>query len=266
MSVPVFHGTKAIDVGIGPATRYAYLAPLTGADEDAVAGTDTGSAIALIERLLRAGPPPSVQPGEAATLSAGQRDRLLAELHLQAFGPRISATLRCAACGEDFDIGFALPELLAHVRRQATRDVAPSADGIMVHRDLRFRLPTGADELAVAGLTASEARARLLACCLVSPMPDAPERLELAMAEVDPVLDLDLPTRCAECGTEQSRQFSIQAYCLGSLLAERRRLVEEVHVLAAAYGWGRAEILSMRRTVRREHVALLGRVARRRSA
>jgi hypothetical protein len=266
MSVPVFQGTKAVDVGIGRTTRYAYLAPLTGADEDAVSGTDTGSAIALIERLLRAGPPPSVQPGEVAALSAGQRDRVLAELHLQTFGPRISATLRCTSCGENFDVGFALPDLLAHVRSQAASDVALSPDGIIVHRDLRFRLPTGADELAVAGLTAPGARNMLLERCLVSAMLDEPERFELAMAEVDPLLDLDLPTRCAECGATQSRQFSMQAYCLGSLLAERGRLVEEVHILATAYGWGRAEILSMRRSVRREHVELLGRVARRRSA
>jgi hypothetical protein len=266
MPVPVFHGTKAVDVGIGRATRYAYLAPLTGADEEAVAGTDTGSAIALIERLLIAGPPPSVRPGDAAALSTGQRDRVLAELHLQTFGPRISATLRCGACGENFDIGFALPDLLVHVRTKATRDVAPSPDGIIAYRRLRFRLPTGVDEVAVAGLAAADARAALLARCLVSSMPDAPEGLEPVMAEVDPLLDLDLPVRCAECGAEQLQPFSMQAYCLGSLLAERRRLVEEVHTLAAAYGWARAEILAMRRTVRREHVELLGRIARRRSA
>jgi hypothetical protein len=266
MPYPFFHGTQATDIGIAGAARFAFLAPLSGDDEDSVTGTDTASAVALIARLLIAGSPDAVAPRDVMQLTAGQRDRILAALQERVFGPRIVATLRCRACAEPFDIGFALSELRAHIAGVAAADARAEADGNITWRGLRFRLPTAEDEIAVAAMPAEAARAALLERCGAAGAVLAPEALEAAMAAVDPLLDRDLPARCAECGAEQTVRFAIQSYFLGGLIAERRRLAEEVHALASAYGWSRREILAMRRATRREHVDLLATATRRRSA
>jgi hypothetical protein len=264
MSQPFFHGAPGIAVGFAGAPRFAFLGALTGADEDSVTGTDTASAVALIDRLLLAGPPPCVAPGEAATLSAGQRDRILAALHERIFGPRIVATLRCRACGEQFDVAFMLPDLCAHVWSGATAEVQVQPDGFLQHAGLRFRLPDALDEHAIAALPSDAARTVLLQRCAGPGVGF--EALEQAMTLVDPLLDLDLPANCVECGAPQAMRFAIQRWFLGSVTAEHRRLVEEVHALAAAYGWSRTEILGLRCASRREHVELLAIAARRRAA
>jgi hypothetical protein len=266
MGHPFFYGSQAVDVGLPGAPRYAYAAPLTGADEDSVTGTDTASAIALIERLLVLGPQPCVAPDQAAALSAGQRDRILAALHERVFGPRVAATLQCGVCEQPFDVAFMLPALCEHVRATAAKGVRVLPDGSLEHEGLRFRLPNGLDELEVATLPPDEAGGALAARCL-DPSTTAPfERLEQAMTAVDPLIDLTLPATCAECGAAQSMRFAIQGHFLGSLTNARRRLTEDVHALASAYGWSRAEILAMRSATRREHVDLLAIALRRRSS
>ena len=76
--------------------------------------------------------------------------------------------------------------------------------------------------------------------------PAAAERLE-ALA---PIVDVDLETRCAECGHPGQARFDIQAFVLQRLLDERDALLGEIHAMAAAYGWPLHDILSLPRGLR----------------
>src|SRR5205085_6196451 len=91
-----------------PAARTACLRGLCGADEEAVEGGGTAAAIALLDRLLvdapGVEPDLALKPGRALDLAAPDRDRLLAAVYRETFGPRVESTLVCDRCGADFDM------------------------------------------------------------------------------------------------------------------------------------------------------------------
>src|SRR5512144_804271 len=135
---------------------HAWLREVCGHDELLVETDDTRTALRLLDRLLMAGEGTWPPPGGAAALSAPERDRVLAEVWLRTFGPRIVGSPRCAACGALFDTDFRLDELSGALW------AAPPATSIALDGGRRLRVPTGADELAVAGLPRVEAVVRLI--------------------------------------------------------------------------------------------------------
>lgn len=234
------------------------LRELTGADERTVAGTSTETAVALLDRLLGPGGP------TAADLAAADRDRLLAALHRRTFGDRVEATIACLACDERFDLDFTLSALEAALdERTAGAAFAREPNGVFrVAGRGRFRLPTGADELAVAALGSAAAPAALLERCAMDPAGATGfHELKDLLEQVAPLLDLELDATCPECGVAQPVHFDIQSFCLGSLLAERPRLLEDIHRLAMSYCWSAEEILALPRGERRALAALAERQA-----
>lgn len=255
--------------GFEPAP-YVLLGELTGFAEQAVAGVSTLSALALLDGMLLAADGSGSFP--ASRLAAPDRDRLLARVYLRSFGSRVESTLECAGCGEPFDLDFDLAELLESLEAApADRGEAGADASVLVLAEgpeasaagARFRLPTGEDELAVAGLPPREAEAQLARRCLLEPGGAGGGEdpaghgegffaaLEEHLARTAPLLDCELDAGCPNCGAASSVRFDVQHYLLTLLTAERPRLSNEVHRLASAYGWSLAEILSLPRDDRR---------------
>ena len=234
----------------------ACLRELNGLDETAVFDSFTPTAIRLLDRLL-VKDEGCVLPGESASLTAFDRDRLLAAVYRRAFADRINSTTTCRTCAERFDLDFSLTELAATLESQRTRVDAEWADGYFSTKDgAVFRLPTGREECEAA-LTPRKPGA--LAAALIAPesRPLTADELDALLDHVAPLLDLCLDAHCPECGHEQQVGFSVQSYLLESLLGGRRRLVVDVHRIAVAYGWTRQEILALPRTIRKQHVELI---------
>ncbi len=216
-----------------PAPRIT-LGDLRGSDEIALSGIDTQAAVRLLDRLIGSG------GGDAAarTLSASDRDRLLAALHRDAFGDIINATPSCAQCRERFDVSFSLSELQRHLD-------AGSAPGQGIHP------PTAADEIAAADLPWDAGLAQLRAAAA-----DAPAD---ALAAAAPIVDLELEARCPECGFVQPASFDLQTFTLTALLNDRPALIQEIHLLASVYGWALHDILALSRADRRALVSAIDR-------
>jgi hypothetical protein len=234
---------------------WAYLRELRGDDEESVRGSETLSAIALLDRLLVAVTGAAVAPGEAEMLCAADRDRLLAAIYEGEIGARITASPRCPACDMQFDLDFTLAELIAsvdldHVGR-APRDTLEVGDAVA-------RVPTGADEIAASQ---SEDPVGVLAarCCVQGHIE--PGQLAEALADAAPTLDLELDAACPGCGQVSPLSFNIQDYLLRTLQAEGTARAREIHVLARSYGWSLAEIQSLPRERRRRFVELVEREA-----
>jgi hypothetical protein len=214
----------------------------------------------LLDRLLVQIPGQERDPIRAADLTAPQRDRALAALYSALYGPRVTGTGSCTDCGAPFDLDFALPDLLDSLERQAMPEgVITEQNGIYRLPDgRRFRLPTGADEMAVWGQPPDQAAHMLVARCLVEGDPaHAPEEVQAAMSAIAPLLDVDLDAVCPECGAAQTLHFDIQSYLLTALQAEQRQLAQEVHTLAVTYGWGLREIIELPRSQRRTYISLI---------
>jgi hypothetical protein len=251
------HST-AVSLRFAPGGSRVSLREMTGRDERQVAGISTEDALCLIEAVLL----PSRDEGaslQAEDLVAADRDRILAQLYLRAFGDRIESTLRCEVCDNQFDIDFSLQKLVATVEQQPpNHDYTPvGANLFEAAGGWRFRIPTGRQERAVAALDRDEAERALFEACLTETgvRPEMTE-VQTALDEVAPLLEFELRAACPECQQVHLVPFDIQTYLLRSLLNEQGRRISETHRLAAAYGWSLDEILSLTRTERRKMVEL----------
>lgn len=243
-----------------PDGAWAGVRELCGHDEETVGDTRTTTALRLLDRLLVDDPTTDVDPGDAACLTASDRDRLLVTVYVRTYGPDVESTVRCRTCETPFDVDFALSDLMDTLAEEAhAADVTRHDDQTFtLPEGTRFRAPTGEDELAVWRLPPEEAERQLIARCLIEGETNgALEAVQAALDVVAPVLDLDLDARCPECRAEQAVHFDLQSYLLGALLAERDRRLGEVHRLARAYGWSLEEILGLPRSERRRYVALI---------
>jgi hypothetical protein len=245
-----------LDPGL-PDGRWACLRPLCGRDELAIPVGDL-AATHLVDNLLVRAPGTSVGPGDVWSLSVTDRDRLLAGLYRHHFGDRIEGSTECRACGEDFDLGCDVSDLLAALEiRAPTLSSGPDEEGAYALADgRRFRVPTADDQRCA--LEAADRAGQMLRRCLLEGDAGADDGLlEAALAEAAPVLDLDLSAPCPECGAVRNVPFAIERHLLGALASERRWLVPEVHSIARSYHWPLADILALAREDRRAYVRLI---------
>jgi hypothetical protein len=228
---------------------HACLREVCGRDELLVDGEDTRTALRLLDALLVEAEVAWPKPGEASALTAPERDRLLAEIEMRTFGRRILGAPSCVACGEQFSSEFRLDELVSTLWAEPPPVELALPGGAL-------RVPTGADELAVAGAPLESAVAALVARCAEGNAVELAQASR-ALAESVPVLDLELDAACPECGANNALNFNIQSYLLRALAAERKRIPRHMHMLARAYGWSASEILALPRSTRAELVRLV---------
>ena len=84
------------------------------------------------------------------------------------------------------------------------------------------------------------------------------EAVQTAMAEADPLADLQLALTCPACGHAWRSPFDPAAFFWGEIEAWLPRVLREVHLLASAYGWSEREILGMDAWRRSQYLRLVG--------
>ena len=65
------------------------------------------------------------------------------------------------------------------------------------------------------------------------------------MAVADPLAEIRLALCCPSCGDESTETIEIVSFLWGEIEARGKRLLTEVHAIAAAYGWTEAEALAL---------------------
>jgi hypothetical protein len=200
-----------------------------------------------------------------ADLPVGARDGRLLALRERVFGPRLEALARCPACGEHLDLIFAVADVRAPDPPDG--ELCLTTGG----HELRFRLPTSRDLLAVAADGPSDPRGRLLTRCLVEARrgeepraaADLPAEVVNAVAEhmarADPQADVRLALACPACGHAWEEVFDIVSYLWAELEAWAVRLLCDVHTLACAYGWRETDILALSSWRRQRYLDLIRR-------
>ena len=194
--------------------------------------------------LLHALAEPDADPDALADQPLGQRNRALFALRAATFGRQLPAWLDCPACGERLELSL----------DTASFDtLAPPAEGPVEVAGLRLRLPTSRDLAALAGDTSADGAAlRLLEHCLIT-APGAPtpalapllDAASEALEQADPWADLLFASTCGACGHAWDVRLDIAAFLWEELDAHAQRLLDEVHLLASAYGWPEADILAL---------------------
>lgn len=174
----------------------------------------------------------------------GQRNAALLGLRRALFGDALVACVDCPACREKLEFSVSASALLTQA--------GPSHAQVEVE-GLAFRVPTTRDLAGVArDLDAGRAARTLLRGLLATPT-DLNEQTALALVPkvaaalevADPCLDFVLEQHCPACGHHWPAPFDVASFVWDELETRARRLLDEVHVLARAYGWAEQEILSL---------------------
>lgn len=201
--------------------------------------------------------------GDTDQLGVAERDRLLIEVHELLFGTLLQAVTDCPACGELQGLEIPTAVLLE------TRGV-DVVEAVAEGYHLRCRLPSAVDLLdAAATGSAASARDLLVMRSVMSatkdgaPISDAqlpPTAIAAAAAaleEADPLASGQLDVICAACGATWGRTLDIDDYLWRKIDAWALRLLDDVHVLASAYGWSEDQIVALPPRHRQRYLELV---------
>ncbi|MFL4470092.1 hypothetical protein ACERZ8_09515 [Tateyamaria armeniaca] len=203
---------------------------------------------ALLSQLCMGGPVPQ----DALNLS--EQDMAMAALYTAMYGETIECHVPCSACDRKFETQFELSDWIASLR--SGPDITRTGPNTFLYSDFSFRVPMSGD-LDALGDVPPKARAKQLAqACVLEGTPDQQE-LEAALMRAGPMLDDDIEAHCPHCDAHQTFPLRLDAYFWAALRRERPIIIREIHQIAMAYNWPRSEIMSLPRSLRREHVRLI---------
>ena len=192
----------------------------------------------------------------AGRLALGERDRRLLELRAYLFGTRLANVASCPRCGETVEFSCDTRDLLGGAVARGGAEPAETLRVAHGEHEVWFRRLTSEDLLALPE-AAADPRAWLLARSVVraarsddvvevAALPaDVQEAVVAAMAEEDPLADIELSLSCPACGERWQASFDIATYLIAEIDAWARRFLADVHTLARRYGWSEAAILGM---------------------
>lgn len=229
---------------------------------------------------------PDATEADVLAWPLGRRDARLLMLRRRLFGPDLTLIAPCPACGVAVELAFRVEDVLLPEAREAhearsTREMGEARgtgeETQVIERDgyvIAFRPPASSDLLALAEAPRAadgegDPRQRLLARCVtdlrheggksaaIEDLPTAVvEAISAGMAAADPQADVQLSCECPACGRTWPALFDIANVLWSEIHGWARRLLRDVHVLARAYGWREADVLSLSPTRRQIYLEL----------
>jgi hypothetical protein len=232
-------------------------------DAELLAAWERGRRLGPVHRalLLLAAACPGAQVDDLARLPIGRRDALLLALREATFGPRVEAVLGCPACRCRLEVECRTGDLRAPEPSEPEGGHRAEVGGGLV----AFRLPDSLDLIHAAAAGSVEAARRALGARCLEPASLLAEELTegalaavaAAVAAADPQSAVTLDAECPECGTAVSVAWDVLTFFWRELHTWAMRLLREVHVLAAAYGWTEPAILALSAHRRRLYLEMV---------
>ena len=204
---------------------------------------------------------------ELAVLSIGSRDARLLEVYEHFFGSHLDAFAECPACGEALQYGLSTRDLSSFV----SKDDSVSLTLESGQASVRLRLPDSRDLRAVSGCADLADATKLLTerCVVEAVVDDTPTPIDMlpeivideiasTLAAANPQAEMLIDLTCTACSHRWQVTFDIEPFLWTKIAAIVRRLFQQVHALASAYGWGELEILALSPTRRQIYVEMAG--------
>lgn len=225
-----------------------------------------GSAIAVALSLLgRVARPASGEHADWALLTVTDFECLVAALRLHVLGPALHCGFACPqpVCGERVELDIPIAAYLAPVRPVRPRDVMPveGRPGWFRLGDAAFRLPTAGDQEATQD---RQGGARLLAQSCIEPSglhPPLRGRIERAMAAMAPEVSRPVAGHCPACGSAVQAGLHLPSLVVAELRRAAAWVIDDVHLLASAYGWTETIILALPGHRRQDYARRIRRLA-----
>jgi hypothetical protein len=209
---------------------------------------------------------PEKTQAELAGLSIGRRDALLLSLQEQLFGPRMEGLATCPLCSQRLEMSFSALEIRVNPENVPERELSVGIDEYEVH----FRLPNSLDLMAISDLDDLDvATQALTGRCLMGVSHQGVEissdllpevvlnAAQEMMTQADPQADVQIALCCPACEHKWQEAFDILSFLWEEIDAWVYRTLNDVHVLASAYGWSESEILAMSAWKRQAYLDLV---------
>ena len=216
----------------------------------------TATAVQRALLLLTAVYPDNITD-ELAQISIGQRNKQLLLLREALFGHWLEGVISCPQCHDRLELQFSTRDLLGQDALPVVEPRQHSTVEIDTYR-VQFRNPNSLDIATVPSeATMEEARNHLLARCILEISNKAapvsweniPEtvvqRVVTMMAEQEPLADCHVALHCPSCEHSWNAFFDIVSYLWTEIERWAAEILQEVHILASAYGWHEDDILGM---------------------
>lgn len=227
---------------------------------------DAGHALEYNQRallLLRLSEPGT--PTEAwLDVPVGQRNAALLQVRRRLFGNRLVSVASCPDCGQWVECHTDIDDLL----RQAPA-AAPHAVRIALpDATVSCRLPTARDiDAVISAGDPTDAAAALLARCFTNAepardptahSPEALQQIDEALSAADPLAHISFLLHCDSCSRDWDGPFDVVGYLWEECTMDAKRLLVQVHTLAAVYHWSESCILKMSERRRQFYLECIG--------
>ncbi len=267
----------------GDRHQSADLRAMTGADEEFLRSFDSAVPLArqvtgLLERCVsRIGPLSPAHCDVLGELTVGDREALLLHLRRLTFGHRMQCVLDCPQCDQRLDLDLSVDQLLVAPYADARPWYETVVTDEVATCKVRYRLPRGSDQEAVADLAKSapsQAASEVLRRCIEPPDDDSSREIDRMVAKHvasrlpghDPQAELRLVFDCAGCKRQVSALLDAASFLFRDLAMRTGDLYREIHTLAMHYHWSEQEILAMTVPRRQRYLNLIAESLSRRGA
>lgn len=197
---------------------------------------------------------PDIPFNKLAKMPVGQRDRQLLLLREEIFGTDMIAVTKCPECSELLETNFRTSDIYIDPDVDQPEVLSAQIQDYMVE----FCLPNSLDLNAISDLRDIEsAKEVLIKRCIMKicqgeiekthdQLPgDVMDAVLRLMDEADPFADIHLNLKCPACNYEWPEKFDICSFFWNEIESWANHTLDEIHLLARAYGWSESEILSI---------------------
>lgn len=209
-----------------------------------------------------------IEVDKVAKLSIGNRDARLLQLRVLLFGNRLQNVAQCPKCTETLEWEMEVSDIQLNSLPLTT----PSDAFHLEVEDFKvqFRLLNSEDMIKASSWPAyQEDPKKILTDCILNiqkagkdfqadPIPERIlEAINNQMPKLDPQANINIGLNCPACEHHWENPFDIVTYLWTEIDNKVKHILEEIFVLARAFGWSEKDILSMSPKRRQIYLAML---------
>jgi hypothetical protein len=206
------------------------------------------------------------EPEDPALLDIGERDAKLLQLREWMFGQQLVNIADCPNCSERIEWINNVADL-----RYLSENKSTSATFNMKveNYNIQFRLPNSYDLLKASSRGYQSDPKKLLEECIIDvhrneqtcqagELPaQVMDVLDERMALEDPRANIMMNLSCPSCSHSWEAQFDIASYLWIEIDSWAKHILQEVAVLAAAFGWSESQILNLSPQKRQHYIDII---------
>jgi hypothetical protein len=199
---------------------------------------------------------PDVAPEALSNMPLGQRNTQLIKIREELFGSEMTCLTQCVHCREPVEFVLHTQDFYKSITVESSSSYYTVN---IAEYTFKFRLLNSEDlRTSLKEINPAAIRRRLIQCSILEikaqdgtiiQQEELPEQLLHQYIEhlynSDPQVETQLTLTCSICSQQWQDSFDITHFLWKEIDLYAKQLLQEVHFLAAVYGWSEKDILTM---------------------